>query len=753
MATRPIENTLKGILLLALFISPLIYAPSLYFPYTSGKAYFFRLLVELALIFWVILLFKKPESRPKFKNLLIIALLIFVLALIITAFTGVDSRRSFFSDIERSDGVIQYIHWVLYFLMAISVFRTKKDWQIVLSLFTLTALINCLYGFIRHYHYGEQPQLFGLLGNSSYLGGFLIFAIGFCFLFLLKTFNPFKVKRPKWFIALMAVLILIFAVALTLTQTRGAYFGIFLGFVIFVILANFYLWDKSLPDWKTGRKIIITLNAILFVVLAFLVLIFVFQDSQFVKSQPLINRIANVSHTTSVQDRLAEWKAALKGFKDRPIFGWGPENFDVVANKHYDYRVGLYEPWFDRPHNQALQYLAEGGVVLFSAYLFLVAMVLRSIFKIYRKEKALGSLLLAVYVAYIVQSLILFDTLPVFLGLFVLLGFIYFKTNEDSIFIPNNHNHQINKNSAIFFSTLIISTIFIVFFEIQSVFIPIYGNRFLIDSAKAFEFKDYKGQQILVDKLFSFQSPYLYPSIRRMVGWDFGGKVLDKDISLEDREVVLNLYNKIIPELENWLEYRPVDQQAYYVLGTSYRFGFEKLGLQDALAKAETVFKKALNYSATRIEYIDELGQVLTLEKKFNELDALMKNFASQIDPKDPYRYLSLGHSYFMQGKYDLAMEEYEKARSLGQQFWANDRDYYRYLQAAQQSKDWQKVASVSEEYLKNRGEDATILYNLAVAYYYLGDKAKTKEYFEKAVVLDPNFEQERAKLEEAGAF
>ena len=121
------------------------------------------------------------------------------------------------------------------------------------------------------------------------------------------------------------------------------------------------------------------------------------------------------------------------------------------------------------------------------------------------------------------------------------------------------------------------------------------------------------------------------------------------------------------------------------------------------------------------------------LEKKFDELDALMKNFASNVDPNDPYRYLSLGHSYFMQGKYDLAMDEYIKAKELGQQFWQSDRDYYRYLETAQQLKDWQKVVDMTQEYLKNSGEDADNLYNLAVAYYYLGDKQKAREYFNKA--------------------
>ncbi len=735
------ESSLKIILLAVLLISPLIFIQSLYYPYISSKAYFVRLLIELALIPWVVLLIKKPECRPKIKNPLVIALLVFVFVLIITAFTGVDFYRSFFSTIERSDGIIQYIHWVLYFLMAISVFKTKRDWQIVLSVFILTALINCLYGLA---HYSQQPQLFGLLGNSSFLGGFLIFAIGFCVLFLVNSFKPFKSgKTPIIFTLSMGGVILLFFIALALTQTRGAYLGAFVGFIVFTVLASFYLWKKSLPDWQAGKKMVIALNAALFIVIAFLILIFIFQNSQFVKNSPLIYRVANVFHTTSVQDRLSEWQTAIKGFMDKPLLGWGPESFDVVANKYYNYRVGLYQPWFDRPHNQALQYLAEGGMVLFAAYLFLISAVLYSIFKIFKREKILASIILAIYIAYIVQGLVFFDALPILLGLFTLLAFIYFQTNS-SLALTNSSLVRL-KNPFLFYSGIGVLTVLVVILIRFTVFIPFQGNRLIIENLETRINQGYINQSLALDKLFSFKSPYLYAEIRRAVGWDFLSNVISLDTKEQNRSGVISLYEKITPELENWIKYRPVDQQARYVLGAIYRLGFEKLGRTDDLAKAENILRQALNYSSTRIEYIDELGQVLILEKKFDELNSLMQKFASNVDVSDPYRYLSLGHSYFMQGKYNLAMQEYERALSLGQQFWASDRDYYRYLETAQQLKDWQKVVDMTQSYLKNRGEDADNLYNLAVAYYYLGDKQPAREYFNKAAALKSEFEKFRS--------
>ena len=56
-------------------------------------------------------------------------------------------------------------------------------------------------------------------------------------------------------------------------------------------------------------------------------------DSSIVANNHYLKRIANSVESNSVNERFAEWNVAWKGFKDRPIFGWGAENFGVVSNK------------------------------------------------------------------------------------------------------------------------------------------------------------------------------------------------------------------------------------------------------------------------------------------------------------------------------------------------------------------------------------------------------------------------------------
>ena len=62
---------------------------------------------------------------------------------------------------------------------------------------------------------------------------------------------------------------------------------------------------------------------------------------------------------------------AIKGFKEKPILGWGQEGFNYVFNKYYDPALYPYEPWYDRAHNAFLDWLMAGGLPAFLLYLAL----------------------------------------------------------------------------------------------------------------------------------------------------------------------------------------------------------------------------------------------------------------------------------------------------------------------------------------------------------------------------------------------
>jgi len=74
----------------------------------------------------------------------------------------------------------------------------------------------------------------------------------------------------------------------------------------------------------------------------------------------------------SVSGRLLLWSSALKAFRERPVLGWGAENFDYGFDKYYNpqfYRGGINETWSDRAHNWFLDFLVMGGALGLAFYL------------------------------------------------------------------------------------------------------------------------------------------------------------------------------------------------------------------------------------------------------------------------------------------------------------------------------------------------------------------------------------------------
>lgn len=758
-----IEKLTKSFLFITLAVPPFIFAKKLFFPFVSGKVYIFRLLLMLAFFFWVWLMLKEKKYRPNFRNLLVIAVVLFFLAQVLVSFFGVDPALSFFSGVERGDGVLQYGFWVLYFLMLISVFKSKKDWQIFLGAFLIIALIISIYAWFS-YQYQKQPELYSIFGNPAYFGGFLIFAIGFTAVLIQERVQHYSDKAggteqisfgKNRFLNLnflLIPLILFFVFTLISTQIRGAYAGLAGGFGLFVILTILFLR-------KEKKKLIICLSSILMISLISVGLILVNRESQFVKDRRLLLRVAEISElweSDSFRQRVLTWQIAIKAFKDKPLFGWGPENFQSAFNKYYNYEVGLEEPWFDRAHNQPIETLATGGIVLFSFYLFWLGVVIYFIFKISREKKILSFILFSIFLAYFLQGLFLFDILPIYLGLFPFLGFLVFQYNsiyrvkkEEPFNAAQDRQKKKNNfdNKAPLY--ILIPTACLVLFVIYTTcFIPYKANALALRFYAFAGNGIYKEAKSLLEQSYAIKSPYIFWDVRKRTGWQLVNVLedgLNDTTSPDDVQTIKEIYDFITPELERFVENKPYDPQVYYVLGRMYRVGSEKLGQND-LDKAENVLKKSLNYSQYRIEYFNELARVLILQGKFEEAENLIKDYIKNINAggDNPFPYLTMGHLYFVEERYDLAMPEYQKAKERGYEFWWNPEEYARYLLTAEKLEDYQKVVDMCQKYLENIGPSADTFFNLAVGYRELEDYEKAEEFFLKALELNSELEEYR---------
>src|SRR3989338_11655871 len=107
---------------------PLVVANNLFFPFITGKAFAFRILVMLATGAWLILALRDEYYRPKNSRILK-ALIFFVVVIGLADIFGANPFKSFWSNFERMEGWVTIFHLSLYFLTASAMLNDWKLWK------------------------------------------------------------------------------------------------------------------------------------------------------------------------------------------------------------------------------------------------------------------------------------------------------------------------------------------------------------------------------------------------------------------------------------------------------------------------------------------------------------------------------------------------------------------------------------------------------------------------------------------------
>jgi O-antigen ligase/Flp pilus assembly protein TadD len=483
-----IKKTARFISLAALFlipIFPLIVANSYYFPFITGKAFFFRILVEVAFASWLILAAIDARYRPKLTSLTV-AVSVFALITLVADLLGVNPLRSMWSNFERMEGWMTIIHLWAFYMVATNIFGSgeegRRAWHRFLNAELLVAFVVGLYGIGQlagwfAIHQGST-RIDASLGNAAYMavymlmnaglaaymffgqkknsdkgesGAFLrffyavisimsvaglILSIKFFAVFALVpsliTLFVFDLVVIAWFVYLWikkphvvphpiewmyAVLVALFAYEVFETATRGTILGLAGAIMLACLLYAIFARNGSKASrWSAVGVIvlIIVLGAALYGS----------RNTDFVKNHEVFNRLASISWSESQgQARNYVWPMAIKGFTQRPILGWGQENFNYIFNANYDPRMWNQEQWFDRAHSVYLDWLVASGVIGLLAYLSLYVL---SIVGIWRSSLTVAekSVLTGMIAGYAVHNFFVFDNLASYLLFFTSLAFI-----------------------------------------------------------------------------------------------------------------------------------------------------------------------------------------------------------------------------------------------------------------------------------------------------------------------------------------
>ena len=413
-------------LFLVLFV-PFIVAvggfwPNLFFPYITGKNFAFRILVEFALLCYVLLALREPKYRSRASHIMW-AVVAFVAWMAVATIFSVDPIKSFWSNFERMEGYVSLLHLFAWFIVAGAMLTVDKLWNAFLNTSIFVATVQGGWALMQVTGYATISTQSGAradttFGNATYLAVYLLINFFLTLYVLART----KDSRNKVTLqALYGTALVLQLCGIFFTETRGAILGLGVGLVIAALYLLFFERGK---ESRTLRHIAI--GAVAFVVI-FTGAIYAMRDSAFIKEVPAFRRLASISLSeTTVTSRLKYiWPMAFNGALERPVAGWGQENFSFVFNKYY--QPGMYnqEAWFDRAHNQFLDWLVAGGIPAFLLYLSLYMLMTVAIFRARELSALERAALLGLLAGFAFNNIFVFDNLVSGMYFFALLAYLH----------------------------------------------------------------------------------------------------------------------------------------------------------------------------------------------------------------------------------------------------------------------------------------------------------------------------------------
>jgi len=351
------------VLLLVSLLVPVIAPSGFFFPYVVPRNIFFRVIVECGVAVLVLALCFGGKTLDLRSEPIFCSLVAFLAAASLSAVFSPAPTHSFFGDFERMGGVWAWLHLVLFFLLL----RTLRDedWRWVLNGALVVGLFVSVSTIAEHSQLALLSRFPGgfvyasssSVGNSGLLAAYLMMSVA------LAGYLAFTSDRIRLLYLSAGGLVLL---AVVYAENRSTVVGLVLGAIvgglIFAILGT-----SSRKKW-IAPAIAVALAA---VVGGVSIGVRAFPASAVSQHVPtVLLRIAQTNPAGSDESRTMQWRAAIDGFKDRPLLGYGMENHNLVWSAHFD--PGIYKidtDIYDRTHNQFLETLATTGLIGSVAFL------------------------------------------------------------------------------------------------------------------------------------------------------------------------------------------------------------------------------------------------------------------------------------------------------------------------------------------------------------------------------------------------
>ncbi|HUO56383.1 MAG TPA: O-antigen ligase family protein [Candidatus Paceibacterota bacterium] len=493
-----LEKILKWAVLAGVFalpFVPLIVSGSMFFPYITGKNFTFRIIVEIVACLWLALALVDAKYRPR-RDWILAAFALFILIIAIADAQGVNPVKSFWSNYERMDGWVTIAHLFAYIVTVSLVLDTEKLWRMIFKWTMIVSTFISVLGLLQIIGIitlgsggtGLSSRIDVTFGNPIYLAVYMLFNVFFAALLSIQEGNePWSMRErilvpcilfigtivvaPQVigeghfgdlllsFVVITAILELLMigrrwwalsfimladTAALFFTGTRGTVLGLVGGAIVAGLLYALLAHNarKVRPYVLGGVAALVVLSGILWSA----------RDTSFVKNIGFLDRLASISLTDdTVAARFLNMGIAWKGVQERPILGWGQENYAIVFDKYYDPRMYAQEEWFDRVHNIIFDWWIAGGTLGLLAYLSVFA---ATVWVLWRRNRggaqaftiAEKSLITGLLVGYFIHNLTVFDNVTSYILWGTLLGYVVWRVQQAQPGKPLIKGELLNKS-------------------------------------------------------------------------------------------------------------------------------------------------------------------------------------------------------------------------------------------------------------------------------------------------------------------
>src|SRR3989344_1342551 len=367
------------------------------------------------------------EFRRRWLLLLTVCVLFVYYA---AAFSGVFPERSLWSDVLRSTGVF-FLTSIASIAVLLGEFLDVGGWSLGRKAIAVSAGIFSLISLLGGEGFGMAGKFLWLdlsipgltFANSTFAGAYLVLALILTLIELSRS-----EKGSRWRSILIVCTILeVFSPELFSLGSLSNPLS-FLGSArassaaTWVLLA--YMGGRLLlrrfASGNSGKYVIgVWSGAWIMAIAAGSILLFV-------PGSPVQEKYIE----SSTAARILVWQSALPAIQERPLLGWGVENFDQSYQGHFDNRLyldkNIGETWFDRAHNVIIDTFISIGAIGVLITLFVVAYFLVIVRRARQNgllEDTEAALLVAIPFIHLLQLQTSFDTVGTYFLLAIIGGY------------------------------------------------------------------------------------------------------------------------------------------------------------------------------------------------------------------------------------------------------------------------------------------------------------------------------------------